>query len=129
MHADMASVWQALTNPTITKTYFFNCEALSDWRVGSPIVFKMTSGGKEMVAVKGVITAIEPNRLLQYTCFSPQFENEPAKHTTVTYKLSADNEITRLSVTQGEFKDEETYRHTGASWDSVLDGLRKILEN
>ncbi len=79
--------------------------------------------------MKGVITAIEPNRLLEHTCFSPEFENEPSKHTTVTYKLSSENDITNLSVTQGEFADEDTYNHTQASWDTVLEGLKTILES
>lgn len=127
-NADISNVWEALTNPEMTKKYFFNCEAISDWKVGSPIIFKMESDGKEIVAVKGSIKAIEQKTLLEYTCFTPKFENVPSKHTTVTYKLSSENGITKLSVSQGEFGDEETYNHTDASWDTVLDGLRKILE-
>lgn len=127
-YADSSNVWEALTHPEITKKYFFNCEALSDWKVGSPILFKMTSDGKEIVPVKGIITAIEPGSLLKYTCFSPEFENVPSKHTTVTYQLSSENDVTTLSVTQGEFCDEETYNHTDASWDTVLDGLKMMLE-
>ena len=128
-NTDVSNVWEALIDPEITKKYFFNCEAISDWKVGSSIVFKMESGGEEIVAVKGVVTAIEPKRLLEHTCFSPEFENVPSKHTTVTYKLSSEKDITKLSVTQGDFGDEETYNHTDASWDQVLDGLKTILES
>ncbi len=74
LNADISKVWEALTNPEITKKYFFNCEAISDWQVGSPIIFKFISDGKEIVPVKGVITAIEPNRMLEHTCFAPEFE-------------------------------------------------------
>jgi len=129
LNADISKVWEALTHPEITKKYFFNCEVISDWQVGSPIIFKFISDGKEIVPVKGVITAIEPNRLLEHTCFSPEFENVPSKHTTVTYKLSSENDITNLSVTQGEFADEDTYNHTQASWDTVLEGLKTVLES
>ncbi len=129
LNADISKVWEALTHPEITKKYFFNCEAISDWQVGNPIIFKFISDGKEIVPVKGVITAIEPNRLLEHTCFSPEFENKPSKHTTVTYKLSSENDITNLSVTQGEFGDEDTYHHTQASWDTVLEGLKTILKS
>jgi uncharacterized protein YndB with AHSA1/START domain len=128
-NTDISNVWEALTNPEITKKYFFNCEAISDWKVGSPIIFKMTSGGKEIVAVKGIVTAIEQKRLLEYTCFAPEFENVPSKHTTVTYKLSSGNDITKLSVTQGDFGEEGTYNHTDVSWDKVLEGLKGILES
>lgn len=127
-NAEISNVWEALTNPEITKKYFFNCEAISDWKVGSPIIFKMTSDGKEIVAVKGIVTAIEQERLLEHTCFASEFENVPSKHTTVTYKLSSENDITKLSVTQGDFGDEETYNHTDASWNHVLNGLKMIID-
>jgi len=129
LNADISKVWEALTNPEITKKYFFNCEAISDWQVGNPIIFKFISDGKEMVPVKGVITTIEPNRILEYTCFAPEFENEPSKHTTVCYKLSSENGMTNLSLSQGEFGDQDTYNHTQASWDTVLGDLKTILES
>ena len=129
LNADIAKVWEALTNPEITKKYFFDCEAISDWQVGSPLIFKFMSDGQEIVPVKGVITAIEHNRLLEHTCFTPENENELSKHTTVTYKFSSEDGITNLSVTQGEFGDEDTYNHTHASWDKVLDGLKMIVES
>lgn len=130
LNTDLSNVWEALTNPEITKKYFFNCEAISDWKVGSPIIFKMTSDGKEIVAVKGIVTAIEPERLLEYSCFTPEFENVPSKHTTVAYKLSSENDVTELSVTQGDFGDDEkAYNDTDAGWDNVLDGLKMILES
>lgn len=129
LNAPVARVWEALTNPEMTKQYFFNCEAISDWNPGSPISFKFESEGKEIVAVKGVITAIEPKKLLQYTCFSPEFEDDPSKHTTVTFKLSSENDMTELTVTQGNFGDEKTYNHTDTSWDTVLTGLKTLLEN
>jgi len=129
LNADISKVWEALTNPEITNKYFFNCEAISDWQVGSPIIFKFTSDGKEVIPVKGVITSIEPNRFLEYTCVAPEFENDPSKHTTVTYKLSSEDNITNLTVTQGEFGDEDTYKHTHESWTTVLDSLKTILES
>ncbi len=67
LQADASTVWDALTNPELTKKYFFDCEAISDWKVGSPLIFRTESAGQETIPVKGVITAIEPNRLLQHT--------------------------------------------------------------
>lgn len=129
LQGGLSEVWNALTNPEMTRKYFFNCEALSDWKVGSPIIFKMIADGKEVVPVKGLITAIESESFLEYTCFSPEFENVPSKHTRVTYTLSSENGVTTLSVTQGNFGDEETYDHTDKNWDSVLDGLKTVLES
>jgi uncharacterized protein YndB with AHSA1/START domain len=126
--ASIPEVWEALTNPDLTEKYFFGCRAISDWKVGSPLLWNMTVDGKEVTAVKGVVTAIEKNKLLASTCFTPENENVPSKHTTATYKFSAEDGVTILSVTQGEFEDEETCSHTDASWDKVLSGLKSLLE-
>ncbi|MHA1978934.1 MAG: SRPBCC family protein [Candidatus Hodarchaeales archaeon] len=86
--ADISSVWNALTNPAVTKQYFLNCEAISDWNTGDPIIFKMNSDGKEVIPVKGLITRIKKGTFLEYTCFAPEFENDVSRHTHVTYQLS-----------------------------------------
>lgn len=57
--ASAARVWDALTNPEQTKKYMFGCEALSDWKVGSPLLWKCTFEGAEIVAVKGDIIRID----------------------------------------------------------------------
>jgi uncharacterized protein YndB with AHSA1/START domain len=128
LNAGISDVWEALTNPEMTKKHFFNCEAISDWKVGSPLVFKTTVDGEKIAVVKGVVTAVEQNSLLEHTCFAAEFENVPSKHTAVTYKLLSDNDVTTLSVTQGYFEDEETCNHTDDSWEKVLGGLRAMLE-
>ena len=64
INADKLSVWDALTNPELTKQYFLNCEALSDWKIGSPIIYKVNSKGKEIIPVKGLILrTASPNPL------------------------------------------------------------------
>lgn len=126
--ASIPEVWEALTNPDLTEKYFFGCRASSDWKVGSPLIYNMPMDGKEITVVKGILTAIKKNALLVTTCFSPENENVLSKHTTVTYKFSSENSVTKLSVTQAYFEDEETYNHTDAGWDKVLEGLKTLVE-
>ena len=127
--ANISSVWNALTNPAETKQYFLNCEAISDWNTGDPIIFKMNSEGKEVIPVKGLITRIRKGTFLEYTCFAPEFENDVSRHTHVTYQLSNTKNGTRLEVSQGKFSREEQYIHTSENWDGVLNGLKALLEN
>jgi uncharacterized protein YndB with AHSA1/START domain len=49
IHASASKVWDALTNPEQTKKYMFGCETVSDWEVGSPLLWRGTYDGKEMV--------------------------------------------------------------------------------
>ena len=130
--ADPSKVWEALTKPEITKKYFFACEVFSDWKEGSPIVFKDSKKGKEMV--KGKIIKIEPQILLQYTVLnseSGRAENA-ANFSLVTDKLSYQNGETTLSITDdiGKAKGaEERYKKSGKGWDIVLRGLKDLLEH
>lgn len=130
VNADISAVWDALTNPEMTKKYFFDCEAISDWETGSVIEFKMEKDGETIVVVKGIILNIEEDSLLQYSCFAPDTEQDTSTHTIVTYELYSENGNTLLTVTQGDFgKNEAGYQHTVPGWDATLSGLKALLEN
>ena len=53
INAPASKVWDALTNPEQTKKYMFGCETVSDWRKGSPLLWKGNYEGKEMALVTG----------------------------------------------------------------------------
>ncbi|MHA2051953.1 MAG: SRPBCC family protein [Candidatus Hodarchaeales archaeon] len=128
LEADKKTVWNALTNPKLTKQFFLNCEAISNWNAGDTITYKMNSDGKEVIPVKGLITRVKSEQFLEYTCFAPEFENDVTRHTRVTYQLISTDSGTKLLVSQGEFKNEEQYNHTHESWDIVLNGLKTLVE-
>jgi uncharacterized protein YndB with AHSA1/START domain len=132
LNADACKVWDALTNPQLTKHYMYNCEVISDWKVGSPLIWKGAEDGKEYV--KGNIVSIDPGRRLQFTTFDPNSEmkDTAANYTTVTYELKAENGTTELTVSQGDFSKvadgEKRYQHTVGGWDLALKGLKELLE-
>lgn len=70
IHAPVARVWDALVNPALIKQYMFGTNVSSDWKEGSPIVWKGEWQGKSYED-KGVILRLQPERLLQYSHFSP----------------------------------------------------------
>jgi uncharacterized protein YndB with AHSA1/START domain len=35
-----SKVWDTLTNPELTTQYMFDCELISDFKVGNPIIWK-----------------------------------------------------------------------------------------
>ena len=41
-----SKVWEALTTPRLTKQYFFGVDILTDWKPGSPIIYKGEWEGK-----------------------------------------------------------------------------------
>ncbi|MBC7554276.1 MAG: SRPBCC domain-containing protein, partial [Taibaiella sp.] len=106
INAPVEIVWDILTNPSQTKKYMYGSETVSDWEVGSELLWKGTWEGKEMVFVKGIIKAIEPGKHLAYTTIDPNsttVEDKPENHLIVTYNLAKLEKGALLAVTQGDY--------------------------
>src|SRR5215472_7079294 len=106
IHAPAAKVWNALTDPEQTKKYMFGCAALSDWKPGSPLIWKGVFNNVEMVAVKGHVVSIDPHRLLVYTVIdpnNPEVPDIPENYLTVTCELAREGDETILTVSQGDY--------------------------
>ena len=122
-------VWEALTTPSIIKQYFFGTDAVSDWKVGSPLIFKGEWQGKTYQD-KGTILESVPNKIFKYTYWSSMsgIEDRPENHVIVTYELSENNNATTLTVTQENIPDEKTKQHSEENWRKVIGDLKKLLE-
>lgn len=136
INAPADKVWDALTNPAQTKKYMFGCETVSDWKKGSPLLWKLVHEGKELVAVKGTITDIKPGQFLAYTTIDPNsgIADVPENYLTVTYELSTTNGQTILTATQGDYskvgEGEKRYNETvaGGGWSPILVEIKKLVE-
>jgi uncharacterized protein YndB with AHSA1/START domain len=134
IHAPASKVWEALTRPELVKLYMFNSDVVCDWKVGSDIVFKGELKGKEVIFVKGHITRLEPDKLLEYTCFGPDggLPDVPSNYTKVTYVLIPEKEDTLVTATQGDFSliGDGQKRHADATkgWEYALEGLKNVVE-
>ncbi len=135
--APISTVWDALTNPEITKAYMFGCEALSDWEIGSELLWKGQYQGLDMVFVKGKILDLVPNQLLVYTVFDPNssIPDIPENYLNVTYHLTRKNNQTTLTVTQGDYnkvaEGERRYKESwndGQGWNPILEEIKNICE-
>ena len=98
-----SKIWEILTNPEHTKKYMFGCEVISDWKIGSPLLWKGMADG--IVYVKGSLLKLDTDKLFQFTVFDPNsgIEDIPSNYSTVTIELTPPKGTTDLSVTQGDF--------------------------
>jgi len=129
INAPAARVWEALTTPSIIKQYFFGTDAISDWKVGSPLVFRGEWEGKHYED-KGQILEIVPKRMFRYTYWSSMsgIEDKPENYVTITYQLAESNNGTLLTVTQENIPDEKMKNHSEENWKKVFGDLKKLLE-
>jgi uncharacterized protein YndB with AHSA1/START domain len=74
-------VWQALTDPEVTHRYWFGTRFESDWKVGSPIIWRRD--GK--ITDEQTLLRLEPTRVLSFT-FHPVIKEE--------YRLEPPSKVT-----------------------------------
>jgi len=138
INAPAATVWDALVNPAQTKKYMYGCETVSDWKVGSALLWQMEYEGKTFIPVKGNIVAIQPNHLLKYTVIDPNsatVPDLPENYLDIIYELEETKGQTLLTVTMDGFEGaadaEKRYKdsyNNGEGWNPILVQIKAICE-
>ena len=129
VNAPATKVWRALVDPDAIRQYMFGTTVVTDWRKGSNIVWKGEWQGKSYED-KGVILQFKPERLLQYSHFSPLsgLPDTPENYHTVTVELSSESNHTRVSLTQDNNPTESARDHSQENWKKMLAALKQFLE-
>ena len=130
--APRARVWDALVNPETIKQYMPVTDIASEWREGSPIVWKSEFQGKPF-EVTGAVLRLESGRLLEYDHSRPIFRpagtgRAPLTYQRVTIELSDEGTHTRLSVTERDNTTERELAHSEGGWRLALGNLKALLE-
>ncbi len=135
--APAGKVWEALTSPEWTRQYMFNCAVESDWKKGSPVLWKMEHEGQLIIPVKGYVEEIESGQRLKYSVIDPNMgiEDIPENYLHVTYILKPmDKGRTNLTVIQDGYehaaKGAERYDEAvkAGGWSSILRVIKELLE-
>ncbi len=129
INAPASRVWEALMDPELIKQYLFGAEIVSDWKEGSPILYKGIYEGK-VYEDKGRVLKAEPEKLLLITHWSPLSgtPDRPENYHQVSYELTAENGSTQLTITQDNNASREEQEQNTNFWKMVLDGMKKLLE-
>jgi uncharacterized protein YndB with AHSA1/START domain len=124
-----AQVWAALTEPEQIKQYMMGSDVETDWKPGSPIVWKGEWEGRAYED-KGEILEFEPERRLKVTHFSPLTgqDDVPDNYHTLVYELTPNADGTHLSLSQDNNGSEEEAEHSRSTWEMMLAGLKKQVE-
>lgn len=127
--APIDKVWNALTDPELIKQYMFGTEVVSEFKEGSPIIWRGVWEGKPYED-KGVIMKKEVMKTLQFTHFSPLTGIPDVKENyhTVTYKLAYEGDRTLVTLSQDNNPDEKSMKHSAQNWDRMLKDLKKVME-
>ncbi|WP_276373758.1 SRPBCC domain-containing protein [Chryseolinea sp. H1M3-3] len=126
--APVNKVWEALVNPEMVREYFFGSSQITDWKVGSPIIWEGEYEGKKYQD-KGVVLEYIPNDTLSFSYLSnwAGLPDQPENYLFVKYEVTQVEGGTKLSITQSNY-DEGKAKHSAENWAVVIDGLKKLVE-
>ena len=85
-------VWQAITDPAMTRGYYYGTDILSDWTVGAP----WTSRSGDELYLEGEILDIDPPRRLVQTFHVASTEEDAVNDgpSTVTWEITPVGDVT-----------------------------------
>jgi uncharacterized protein YndB with AHSA1/START domain len=128
------TVWKILTDSKFIPQYMYGCNAETDWKPGSPLLWKGAADGK--LYVKGHIVQFEPSRRLVYTVIDPTatYPHTPENHLTITCDLKPlSPRTTHLEFTQGDFTQvadgENRYKSSNSGDNSILKSIKSLAES
>jgi uncharacterized protein YndB with AHSA1/START domain len=117
-------LWEAITNPQVTRQYFYGLAVESDWKPGSSLKHVMPDGTS--TTVEGKVLEIEPRKKLVHTFATTGVSDAPSR---VTWELEPMGSVTLLTITHDEFDGEtQTYTSVARGWNPVVSGLKTLLE-
>ena len=122
------TVWQSLTSPEISPTYFFGRSVEIDCRVGGKFVLRMADG---KVDSQGHVVECDPPRKVSFTWKVEWLEEyRDLPEALVTFTIEPAGEVTRVTFTEGQSpKLDAKYKEAGKrGWPMVLSGLKTLLE-
>jgi len=127
--APPSRVWQALTDPSEVRAYFFGTELVTDWKPGSPIHWRGEWNGQPYQD-KGTVLDFDPPRRLRTTHFSPLTgqPDRPENYHSVSYELTETGSGTRVEISQDNNADADAAARSSQNWQSVLAGLKQHVE-
>jgi uncharacterized protein YndB with AHSA1/START domain len=129
IEAPPSRVWSVLTDPGAIKEFMFGSDVVTDWTVGSPIVWRGIWEGKEYED-RGSVLEFDPGRRLTVTHFSPLSgqEDVPENYHTLTWTLEDRSGATGLALSQDNNPSPEAAEHSKGMWDSLVQGVKAIAE-
>jgi len=129
INAKPLKVWESLTNPEIIKKYLYGAEAVSEWKVGSEIIYKGEYDGYAY-ADRGIIRQFEKGKIFQHTYLSTfsGIEDIPENYHLVTYNIEKSNGGSLLTINQENIHSEEAMEHAGKGWDMVTELIKDAAE-
>jgi len=129
VRATPEQLWDAITKPEFTVKYFYGMAIDSTWEAGSKYC-GFTADGSEQHLDGEIVEATPPNKLV--TTFRAMWADGLAQepYSRVTWEIEQAGEgLAKLTVVHDRLEAApKTAASVAGGWDSVLDGMRSVVE-
>lgn len=130
VNAAPEKVWHALTTPKLIAEYLFGTETVTDWKVGSEVIFQ-GEYEEHKYRDKGIILENIPQKKISYSYWSgfSGLEDKPENYSIVTYTLEAlGNGKTKFTWTQKGFASEKNRQHSASGMPAFMKKIKEVME-
>jgi len=121
------NLWAALTNPELTRKYWFGIHHDTDWKAGSPWKMMFPDG---RVADAGEVVEAEPPRRLVLKWrneFRPELKAEG--YSQCVFEIEPVGDTSKLTVTHSIDRDPSLFiEAVSGGWPRILSNLKSLLE-
>lgn len=129
INATAAKVWQTLTDGDQLKQVYYGCDVITDWKVGSAILFKGSWDGTDFTD-KGTIRSFEDGKWYEYDYWSnfSGLPDLPENHSLIRFEVEAAGDKSLLKLRHSNFPTQTQYEHSDENWNSSLELIKKLSE-
>lgn len=123
-------VWKTLTDPDLIKEYLFGTETLTNWKVGSNIIFQGEYQGAAYMD-KGIVLENILHQKIKYSYWSSfsGLQDLPENYAKITYNFES-NSLggTKFTWTQEGYSSMEGMEHSKNGMEDFLNTIKMIAE-
>jgi uncharacterized protein YndB with AHSA1/START domain len=126
--AEIEDVWDVLVNPRKAGELFWGSTVESDFKVGSPIVWKGTWDGKPFED-RGIIKEMRKGEVLQYTHWSTAAPVPTEKERNlITVRLQKRPNGVQVTFQHENIASLSMKEHSEGMWKQLLGKLKELAE-
>ena len=127
VRATPETLWRALTDPEMTRGYFYGCAVQSEFKPGSTVVWKAPDGN--VMSDGTVVEAVPGQRLVQTMRLAYDPEIAADRPSRVSWTIAPMGKVSQLLLEHDDFDGEtRTYRDSIGGWPVILSGLKTLVE-
>lgn len=129
INANPDRIWFVLTDPSTIARFLYGASVVTDWRIGSVILFQGEFEGMKWED-KGVVREYLPSSRLAYDYWSGScgLADILENYARVTFSIESDSSASVLKIEQKGYSSKQSFETSSQGWEHVLSAIKSIAE-